>query len=273
MTSVETDIPFLDDVEQRRFSAEPPDEFLTFEELFNMTRVDQLRTPTLALLKARFPQQGVEEAMIGFDLMADLHFGRKRRSGAEEATHPALVGLMDLLANPDLTVDELNTDYLHDTLEDCDDLGLTSKHISNLLTLHDYPKSRADAIALGVEGLTREHSDDQNTYLRKIIIYDKLVPHLHLRDRKLVDTTHTVLSYSREIQDAKSSTQAKRYLDRKALPTLNLGEATDPHTSNTKKLRQAIIGCNEAIALQNQGDHQATRPAFSHSLFTARVRV
>lgn len=273
MTAVEADISSLDDVDQRYVSPEPLHEFLTLEELFSMTHVEQLRMPTLAMLKVRFPPEEVSEAMRGFDLMTDLHFGRKRRSGAEESTHPALVGLMDLFTNPDLTVDQLVTDYLHDAIEDCADLGITARHISNLLTLRHYPKTRADMIAIGVEGLTRDDHTDQESYMHKILTYDKLVPHLNLRDRKMADTTHTVLSYSREVQDAHTSAKAKNYLERKAHLVLSLGESSFPHTPNTQKLRQSIIGCNDVIALQNQNDHVATRLATPHTLFTARVRV
>lgn len=292
MTSTEVNISSLDDgdVNQRYDSAEPPDEFLTFEQLFTMSNVEQLRAPTLAILKTlkstsidadgnaieipRFTDTAIEEAMIGFNLMADLHRGRARRNtGYDESTHPALVGILDLLANTDLTVDQLVTDYLHDTIEDCQDLGITSRHISKLLEIGGYPQARAQTIALGVEGLTRDDPNDQIGYIQKIKAYDQHVPQLRLTERKLADTTHTMMSYTWEMKNRiVRPEKAKKYADGKAGSTLlALGE---PATPNALRLRQAISEFNEELALRNENAHHMRRRFSSQqTIFTARVRA
>jgi hypothetical protein len=292
MTSAEVDISGLDeDGFRNQLSPEPHNEFLTHETLFSMSSVEQLRMPTLALLKnlktrsvengvavemPRFSEEDIDEAMIGFNLMADLHRGRTRRNtGYDEATHPALVGILDLLANPDLTVDQLVTDYLHDTIEDCGDLGITSRHIRRLLEIDGYPKTRASMIALGVEGLTRDDPDDQEGYKRKIITYDKdqRVAPLRIRERKLVDTRHTMMSYTREMKNnLVDPKKAKAYADGKAGGILlAFGKSKFPNTSG---LEEAISEFNGELADRNERAHHATRNLTApRTLFTARVRV
>lgn len=291
MNSAEVDISsFDDDVDQRSLLSEPPNEFLTFEQLFSMRHVEQLRSPTVALLKTlknrivdaqgeivevpRYTEKDVEEAMIGFNLMADLHRGRTRRNTEhDEATHPALVGILDLLANSDLTIDQLVTDYLHDAIEDNQDLGITSRHISELLQIGGYPQPRAEAIAIGVAGLTRDDPADQNGYIHKIKTYDRNVPHLRIQDRKLADTTHTIMSYTWEMKkNLVTPAKAKTYADGKAGSTLlALGDSNSP---NTFGLKQAISNFNEALAERNQSAHHIGR-RFStpQTVFTARVRA
>lgn len=271
MTSVEVDISSLDDVDgfddQRSLQSLPPeapDELpRSFEELFAMTRVDEFRAVTRAVLEASFSPEGVDEAMIGFDLMEDLHFGRKRKSGAEEGTHPAFVGLWHVMVNPEATVDEYVTAVLHDTIEDC---GENEDSVRIRLTDRGYPKQRAPRVARAVDGLTRDDSNDQAAYMNKMTRISAEVPDIRIIPIKALDTAHTGISYAREVEGGLVDPErARKYLHRKANLVDDLAHTHTPHAINTRILRSTIIGLNDVLADHGQREQFTRRPV------TARV--
>lgn len=265
MTLVESDAKpsqSADNVDDHTPLSEPPDVLPSFEEILDMTTVEALRPVTRTVLETRFAPEDIDEALIGFELMADLHRGRYRRSGAEEGTHPTTVGLWHVVVNPDATVDEYVAAVLHDTGEDC---GQNEESIRTHLTERGYPKHRAPHVARAVEALTRADSDGQQEYINKMVHISPEIPQIRIIPIKALDTAHNVVNYAREVHAGEVDPErARNYLRKKVDLVVMMAQIHAPDAPNTKILRDTSVGLTDELAIRGQRDQFAIarrRPA------------
>ncbi len=104
------------------------------------------------------------------DLATKLHFGQKRKGGADYISHPIAVAEIAKKKKIDFFGYEqellLAICYLHDVLEDCD---VTSKELKLELKRLNYKDQNVDLIVENVGDLTRMSKDEDIVeYLEKV---------------------------------------------------------------------------------------------------------